>query len=121
MSKILFVCSANAQRSPTAASLFSVCPDIETKSAGTNVSFKGTQINQTLVDWADVIFVMSEEDEGHTTFIKENFSLHGTPIHDLEIPDVYVAHDKELKSALIHKVARHLDLQPCLDRLPKNL
>lgn len=121
MTKILFVCSANEQRSPTAASLFSVCPDIETKSAGTDVSSKGTQIDQALVDWADVIFVMSEEKEGHTTFIKENFPLHDKPIHDLEIPDVYVAHSRELKSTLIHKVAKYLDLQPCLDRLLKNL
>ena len=119
--KLLFVCSANAQRSPTAASLFSVCPDIETKSAGTDVSSRGTQIDQALVDWADVIFVMSEEKEGHITYIKENFSLDDKPVHDLEIPDVYVAHSRGLKNVLIHKVANYLDLRPCLDRLLKNI
>ena len=113
---ILFVCMANEQRSPTAASLLSPCPDMETKSAGTDASEKGTQINQVLVDWADIIFVMSEK-EGQASFVKNNFTLNKKPIHDLDIPDIYHRDNNELKALIIKKVAEHIDLKPCLDYL----
>lgn len=120
MNKILFVCTSNIKRSITAERLFSGCPDIETKSAGTHESAT-THITQELIDWADIIFVMSEEKEGHLSYIKNNFNVNKTPIYDLEISDVYHTGQKELKKILIEKVVKYIDLKPCLDNLLVNL
>jgi len=64
-----------------------------------------------------MIFVMSEEKEKQMSFIKQNFDLKDTPIHDLDIPDIYHTHQKELKEELIKKVLEYLDLKTCLNNL----
>jgi protein-tyrosine phosphatase len=114
--KLLFICTANVKRSVTAEVLFSVCPNIETKSAGTHASSNSVQVNQELVDWADIIFVVSEE-EGHISFLKENFNIDVKKIINLDIPDMYYTHDPKLKELLIEKVAPHIDLSSCLSQL----
>lgn len=119
--KLLFVCSANLQRSVTGERLFSLCPDMETKSAGTNPAEGGKQISQELVDWADVIFVMNEEVEGHFSHLQENFDLKETEVHNLEINDRYFANEPELKRLLIEKVSKHIDLKECMDHLSENI
>jgi len=116
MKKLLFVCTSNIKRSVTAERLFSTCPDMETKSAGTHESAT-VRITQELIDWADIIFVMSEEKEGHVSYLKDNFTVSNKPIYDLEISDVYHTGQKELKKILIEKVVKYIDLKPCLDRL----
>jgi len=73
MTKLLFICTSNVQRSPTAQKLFADCPDIETKSAGTHAT-KGMQVTQEMIDWADMTFVMSEAKDEHLTYLKEHFS-----------------------------------------------
>ena len=120
MKKLLFICTANLQRSPTAEKLFADCPDIETKSAGTN-ALHGMQVTQEIIDWADMTFVMSEAKEGHLTYLKEHFSLEGKQVHDLDIPDVYMVHSKELKQALIEKVSKYVELKTCLDILLRKI
>jgi len=116
----LFVCTANIQRSPTAEKLFAHCPNIETKSAGIDALeaiLNTTQVTQELVNWADVIFVMAEEKDGHLSYMKNNFSLEGKKIYDLGIPDVYEANNNELKKVLIERVSKYIDLKPCMDHL----
>lgn len=113
---ILFVCTANLQRSPTAEKLFAHCPGIETKSAGT-IALGTTQITQELVNWADIIFVMSEEKDRHLSYMKSNFSLDGKKIYNLGIPDVYETNSNELKKVLIERVSKYVDLKSCLDKL----
>ena len=113
---ILFICTANIQRSVTAEKLFANCPKIETKSAGTHATH-GWQINQELVNWADVIFVMSEAKDGHLTYLKNNFSLENKDVYDLNIPDVYERNNPELKRLLIERVSKHIDLKSCLGAL----
>lgn len=120
MKKILFVCTSNIKRSVTAERLFSSCPEIETKSAGTHESAT-VHITQELVDWADIIFVMSEKDEGHITYLKNNFKVGDKLIYDLEITDVYHTEQKELKKILIEKLVKYIDLKPCLDNLLTDL
>lgn len=115
----LFVCTSNIKRSVTAEKLFSACSNIETKSAGTSESAT-VHINQELIDWADIIFVMSEK-EKHLSYIKDNFVLNGKPVHDLEIFDVYHTGQKELQKILIEKVVKYIDLKSCLDTLLTNL
>ena len=118
--KLLFICTANVKRSVTAEALFSVCPNIETKSAGTHASSSSVQVNQELVDWADMVFVVSEE-EGHISFLKENFNIDDKKIINLDIPDMYYTHDPKLKELLIEKVTPYVDLSSCLDQLLKEV
>ena len=118
--KLLFICTANVKRSVTAEALFSVCPNIETKSAGTHASSDRVQVNQELVDWADMIFVVSEE-EGHISFLKENFNIDDKKIINLDIPDMYYTHDPKLKELLIEKITPYIDLSSCLNQLLKEV
>jgi predicted protein tyrosine phosphatase len=71
---VLFICSGNCNRSPTAESLFLNSRFYEAKSGGTDRNAVA-RISQDLIDWADLVFVMSEKEDGHLTFIKSNFSL----------------------------------------------
>lgn len=118
--KCLFICTANLQRSPTAERLFADCHGIETRSAGTYANY-GKQVNQEFIDWADFIFVMSEERDGHLSYLKNNFSLGEKKVYDLAIPDVYEENDNELKKVLIEKVAKYLDLNSYLDHLRSSI
>src|SRR5258708_16247173 len=56
---VLFVCSANRLRSPTAEQVFSTWPGVETDSAGLS-SGASVLLSSEQVDWADVIFVMEK-------------------------------------------------------------
>ena len=73
---LLFICSGNVNRSPTAESLFSNSRFYEAKSAGTD-QHAVVRVSQDLIAWADVVFVMSEKEDGHLTFIQNNFSIKG--------------------------------------------
>ena len=56
---ILFVCSQNRLRSPTAEQVFSGRPGIEVDSAGLNPDAVNPVCNE-LLEWADVIFVLEK-------------------------------------------------------------
>ena len=58
VSKFLFVCSGNTDRSPTAEELVNKEKGVEAKSAGTSLSAKTN--SKELTDWADYILVMEE-------------------------------------------------------------
>jgi predicted protein tyrosine phosphatase len=58
--KILFICTANMQRSPTAEKTYSKDERFEVKSAGTE-NFAIQQITQELIDWSDYIVVMETQ------------------------------------------------------------
>ena len=120
MKKLLFICTSNIKRSVTAERLFCNCSGIETKSAGT-YKLATIRVNQELVDWADMIFVMAEEQEGHLSYMKDNFNMGEKPIYDLAISDVYATDDKDLKVELIKKVSKYIDLKACLDDLLTSL
>ena len=59
MKKVLFVCSQNKLRSPTAEQVFASRTDLEVDSAGTNQDAENPLTGE-LVSWADVIFVMEK-------------------------------------------------------------
>jgi len=100
--RILFVCRANLQRSPTAEKLFK-SNNIETKSAGIDpLSF--IVINQKTIDWANKIFVMEESQK---EFILDNFKV-DKDIIVLDIPDIYFKDDPELIKILKKKVGKYL-------------
>ncbi len=110
MKHLLFVCSGNVNRSPTAESLFLNSRFYEAKSAGSDQN-TAVKVSQDLIDWADVVFVMSEKEDGHLTFIENNFSLKNKPVHDLDIPDDYDRNDPELICLLRKKIEKFIPLQ----------
>jgi predicted protein tyrosine phosphatase len=103
---VLFICSQNRLRSPTAEQVFSQRADIEVASAGTN-SDAETPLSSELVEWADVIFVMEKT---HRTKLQQRFraSLKSKRVVCLDIPDKYGFMDPALVRLLEARVARHL-------------
>jgi len=104
--KILFVCSQNKLRSPTAEQVFSQYPGIEAMSAGTNNDAL-TPLNGELVEWADVIFVM---EKSHLNKVRGKFKKHlnGKRVICLNIPDDYDFMDTSLVRLLEARVPRYL-------------
>lgn len=82
MKKVLFVCSQNRLRSPTAEQIFSTRTDIEVASAGTNKDAETPLIGE-MVAWADIIFVMEKEHRNklQRRFKKGTESSAGLPRH----------------------------------------
>jgi predicted protein tyrosine phosphatase len=106
MYHVLFICSQNLLRSPTAEQVFASWPGIETASAGLNNS-AGNPVTPELLDWADFIFVM---EQAHRTKLSARFKAH---IRDqrvicLDIPDNYEFMDPALVKLLNDRVPRHL-------------
>ncbi|AOO83788.1 low molecular weight protein tyrosine phosphatase family protein [Bosea vaviloviae] len=106
MKKVLFVCSRNRLRSPTAEQVFSTRRDIEVASAGTNHD-ADVPVTAELAAWADVIFVMERV---HGTKLRQRFGRHmkSARLICLDIPDNYAFMDPALVRLLESKVSRHL-------------
>ncbi|MCH8004393.1 MAG: phosphotyrosine protein phosphatase [Nanoarchaeota archaeon] len=100
MKKILFVCNANLQRSPTAEKIFK--DKFETKSTGVSELARNPLTSQ-LLEWADIVFVM---EDWQRKFISEKFpKLYlKKKIINLDIPDMYNYMDEELVRILKDKV-----------------
>jgi predicted protein tyrosine phosphatase len=104
MKRLLFVCSANKLRSPTAEQVFSTWPDVDVDSAGLNAS-ADVQLSTEQVDWADIIFVM---EKAHRKKLSAKFRKHlnGKRIVCLDIPDDYDFMDPVLVQLLEARVPR---------------
>jgi predicted protein tyrosine phosphatase len=105
---LLFVCSRNRRRSPTAEIVFSDLEGYEALSAGTSPDAE-TMISADLVDWADVIFAM----EGvHRRRLNRRFGsvLRTKRIVVLDIPDEYKYMESALIELLQEKVSGHLGI-----------
>jgi len=107
---VLFVCSRNRLRSPTAELVFSDPPDIETASAGTSPDAE-TVVSADLVEWADIIFAMETV---HKRKLNEKFSslLKRRRLVVLGIPDNYEYMDEGLITVLRQKVTPRLKSGP---------
>lgn len=92
--RVLFICSRNRRRSPTAEALFSGRDGLETASAGLAPDAEEVVTPQTL-EWADVIFVMEKV---HRVRLQRRFAAHirHARIVCLDIPDRYEFMDKAL-------------------------
>ncbi len=102
MQRILFVCSQNKLRSPTAEHVFSQEPGLEVLSAGTNRDAE-VPVSPELIEWADRIFVMERT---HRAKLQQRYKtqLDGKPIVCLGIPDDYAFMDPALIELLERKV-----------------
>jgi protein-tyrosine phosphatase len=91
---ILFVCSKNNWRSPTAEAIYKNVPGIYVKSAGTEPSAR-IKVTAKDLDWADLIFVMEKR---HKQRLADKFpeNISRKSIIILEIPDEYKYMDEEL-------------------------
>jgi predicted protein tyrosine phosphatase len=106
LAHLLFICSKNQWRSPTAEKLFKNHAVHRARSAGTSTKAR-IKINYQHIAWADVIFVMERK---HRNLIKERYAmlLTGKEIVVLNIKDLYQFNDPELVSILNLALAEYL-------------
>jgi predicted protein tyrosine phosphatase len=104
--KVLFICSQNRLRSPTAEQVFANWPGVEASSAGLNNDAENP-VTPELVEWADLIFVM---EKAHRSKLSAKFKpyLGKARVVCLDIPDEFEFMDPDLIKLLKAKVSRHL-------------
>ena len=105
--RILFVCTANKLRSPTAEDVFRDYPGIEAISAGTSPEAP-RPLTKDLVASADMIFAMETH---HRERIRKKFKRRPADnrIITLHIPDEYERGDPELVALLKDKIEPRLN------------
>ncbi len=101
--RVLFLCSKNRLRSPTAEHIFADLPGLETDSAGLNRD-ADVRLSDEQIEWADLIVAM---EQSHRTKLTRDYSsaLRGKRIVVLGIPDNYAFMDDDLISLLKQKCA----------------
>ncbi len=106
MKRILFLCSQNKLRSPTAADLFADYAGVETDSAGLN-NDAVVPLCAEQIAWADLILVM---ETAHKTRLNGKFKneLAGKRVAVLNIPDDYEYMDDDLVELLKARCAAYL-------------
>ena len=106
--KLLFICSRNRWRSPTAEALFKNHPRYEARSAGTSDSAR-IKVTTCHLGWADKIFCMERK---HADLLRERFpqELADKPLIALGIPDDFSFMDPALIELLRDELTPHLEL-----------
>lgn len=104
--RLLFLCSRNRLRSPTAEALFASHPGIETDSAGLAPDAE-VRLTAEQVEWADAILVMERI---HQQRLKRDFGklLAGKKVAVLDIPDDYEFMEPALVDLLEERCAPYL-------------
>ena len=105
--KLLFVCSRNRWRSPTAEQVFDGGDGIQARSAGTETGAR-IKVAAGHIGWADLIFVMEKK---HLRRLQEKFpdELDDKRVVCLNIPDDYQFMQPELITLLQTAVPPHLE------------
>lgn len=106
MKHVLFICSQNRLRSPTAEQVFSNRAGFEVASAGLNPEAE-TPVSPELLQWADLIFVM---ERAHRNKLSKKFLPHlkDKRIVCLDIPDEFEFMDPALVRLLEAKAGPFL-------------
>ncbi len=107
--RVLFICSRNQWRSPTAEAIWREHPRVSVRSAGTSSSAK-RKVSADDLHWAEVIFVMENKHKSRLLADYRDLIEH-KPIHVLDIPDEYQYMDPELVQQLEQSVGEILGLQ----------
>jgi predicted protein tyrosine phosphatase len=94
VTKLLFLCSRNHWRSPTAEALYQNDPRVVVRSAGVSALAK-RRVSEQLLRWADLVLVMEAE---HKKKLREDFPevFHELRVEVLDIPDDYEFMDPDL-------------------------
>lgn len=103
---LLFICSRNQWRSPTAQEIWRKNPDFNARSAGTSPKAK-KKVSSVDIHWADIIFVMEKKHKNRLIAEFTRMLDHKT-MHVLDIPDEYRYMDPELISELEARIHLHL-------------
>jgi predicted protein tyrosine phosphatase len=105
---LLFICSRNQWRSPTAELLFKNHDFYVAKSAGTSEKAR-IRLSEKLIRWADTILVMERR---HKEIIRARYdsSLAGKRVIVLDIEDNYQFNDAQLIEILKDKLALLLNI-----------
>lgn len=105
---LLFVCSENRLRSPTAEAVFSEYEGVNAIGAGTNNDAE-TTVSGDLIEWADAILVM---ENSHRNKVAKKFKplLKGKKLAVLDIPDNYDCMQPELIALLKNTVPQYVRL-----------
>lgn len=103
---VLFVCSKNQWRSPTAEAIYKNQHGISVRSAGTEATAR-VKLNSKTISWADIIFVMEKK---HKERMVQKFEaeIGDRPIIVLDIQDNYKFMDTELIEEIQKKVDLYL-------------
>ena len=104
MSNLLFICSKNQWRSPTAELLFKNHPVHQARSAETSDKAR-IRVSQKMIDWADVIFLMERR---HRDIIRQRFLFADQALVTLDIKDNYQLADPELIERLKSVLSAYL-------------
>ena len=106
MKHVLFICSQNRLRSPTAEKIFFGRPGVEVASAGLNPDAVNP-LSSDLLEWADVVFVMEKP---HRNKLSKKFKTFLTDqrVICLGIPDLFDYMDPMLVQLLEEKVSPFL-------------
>ena len=108
---ILFVCTANRDRSRTAEDLYQRDPRYRVLSAGV-APFATVPVTRELLLWANRIFVMNEREDRHHTAIKMRFPGIDRDIIDLNVADRWPRGDPELVALIKKRLEPHLGAPP---------
>jgi predicted protein tyrosine phosphatase len=102
MKKVLFLCSKNRLRSPTAEAIFSHVEGWEVYSAGISNDAE-VHVSVEDIQWADYIFVM---EKAHKKKLSSKFArvIRDQKVISLDIPDDYEFMDDRLIEILQSKV-----------------
>jgi predicted protein tyrosine phosphatase len=106
LANLLFICSKNQWRSPTAEGLFKNHAGHQARSAGTSAKAR-IKVNVKLINWADHILVMERK---HQQLLRQRFpeAINDKPIIVLNIEDNYQFNDPELISILKNSLQNFL-------------
>jgi len=106
MQNLLFICSRNQWRSPTAEKVYSKDPRVNVRSAGTSPKARHT-VNAKDITWSELIFVMEDK---HKDRLKAQYSklLQHKKVIVLDIPDEYQYMDEELVDLIEASVEEYL-------------
>lgn len=104
---MLFICSQNKLRSPTAENIFSRLDGFKVLSAGLNHDAE-IAVTPELIEWSDYIFVM---ETNHRNKLKKRFKkyINDQKIVCLNIPDNYNYMNDELIIILKSKVMNYFN------------
>lgn len=105
--RILFVCTANLDRSPTAEDLYRDDPRYDVRSAGV-APFAAVPLTRDLLLWADRVFVMNEREDHQRTLIRIRFPDVERPVVDLDVQDLWHRGDPDLVALLLRRLRPHL-------------
>lgn len=104
--KLLFVCLAHSQRSPTAEDLVNKSKKNSAKSCGLD-AFSDIPVSIKLLRWADKVFVMESymKQQLEERFPYERISR---KVSVLDIPDTFERNDPQLIRILAEKLKEYL-------------